>query len=65
MESHRLAPVVPLGYPKAKVIWCHIAQVRYIERASRYTPAYVDQNHRNFLRRLPVKTQHQMAYRSA
>lgn len=29
-------------YPKAKVIWCHLAQIRYIERASRYTPAYVD-----------------------
>ena len=29
-------------YPKAKVVWCHFAQVRYIERASRYTPAYVD-----------------------
>lgn len=124
-------------YPKAKVIWCHLAQVRYIERASRYTLAYVDslirrfpnlyfdtafgdsrsvyplskqrharvwadngglrpewrdlivananrflsaldlggdrlnqiaeydQNHRNFLSRLPMKTQHQVAYRSA
>jgi hypothetical protein len=123
-------------YPKAKVIWCHLAQVRYIERASRYTPAYVDslirrfpalyfdtafgdagsvyplsnqrqarvwagdgslrpewrdliaanatrflsaldlggdrlnrireydQNHRNFLSRLPAETQHQVAYRS-
>lgn len=29
-------------YPKAKVIWCHLAQVRYIERASRYTTTYVD-----------------------
>ncbi len=29
-------------YPKAKVVWCHLAQIRYIERASRYTPAYVD-----------------------
>lgn len=28
-------------YPKARVIWCHIAQVRYPERAARYTPAYV------------------------
>src|SRR5450830_1366298 len=25
-----------------KVIWCHLAQIRYIERATRYTPAYVD-----------------------
>jgi predicted TIM-barrel fold metal-dependent hydrolase len=124
-------------YPKAKVIWCHLAQIRYIERASRYTPAYVqalikrfpnlyfdtafgdsnsiyplsnqrharvwedngglkaewrdlivaypkrflsaldlggdrldrivqyDQDHRNFLKRLPTETQHQVAYRSA
>lgn len=124
-------------YPKAKLIWCHLAQIRYIERASRYTPAYVDalikrfqnlyfdtafgdsgsiyplsnqrharvwandgslkaewrdlivaypqrflsaldlggdrlgrideydQKHRNFLQRLPTKTQHQVAYRSA
>lgn len=29
-------------YPQAKVIWCHLAQVRYIERASNYNPAYVD-----------------------
>lgn len=29
-------------YPKAKVIWCHLAQVRYIERAPSYTPAYVE-----------------------
>lgn len=29
-------------YPKAKVIWAHLAQIRYIERASRYTPAYIE-----------------------
>jgi hypothetical protein len=29
-------------YPKAKVIWCHLAQVRYIERASRYNSVYVE-----------------------
>ena len=29
-------------YPKAKVIWCHFAQIRYIERASRYSPAYIE-----------------------
>jgi len=28
-------------YPKARVVWCHIAQVRYIERATRYNAAYV------------------------
>lgn len=29
-------------YPLAKVIWCHLAQVRYSERATRYSPAYVE-----------------------
>lgn len=29
-------------YPRARVIWCHLAQVRYSERATRYSPAYVD-----------------------
>lgn len=29
-------------YPKARVIWCHAGQVRYLERASRYGPEYVD-----------------------
>lgn len=29
-------------YPKARVIWCHLAQVRYLERASQYSPAYVE-----------------------
>lgn len=28
-------------HPKAKVIWCHLAQVRYIARAHNYGPAYV------------------------
>lgn len=35
-------------YPKATVIWCHLAQIRYIERASRYTPAYVEALIRRF-----------------
>jgi predicted TIM-barrel fold metal-dependent hydrolase len=139
VEDGLLAPLENMleQYPKAKVIWCHLAQIRYIERASRYTPAYVqtlikrfpnlyfdtafgdsssiyplsnqrharvwandgglkaewrdlivaypkrflsaldlggdrldriaeyDQNHRNFLKRLPTETQHQVAYRSA
>lgn len=30
------------AYPRAKVIWCHLAQVRYSERATRYTPTYVE-----------------------
>lgn len=29
------------AYPKAKVIWCHLAQVRYASRAPGYGPAYV------------------------
>lgn len=44
VEDDLLAPLENMlkQYPKAKVIWCHFAQVRYIERASRYTPAYVN-----------------------
>jgi len=139
IEDELLAPLENMleQYPKAKVIWCHLAQIRYIERASRYSPAYVealikrfpnlhfdtafgdsgsiyplnnqrharvwtndgglnaewrdlivaypkrflsaldlggdrlfqigeyDFKHRNFLKRLPTETQHQVAYRSA
>jgi len=139
VENELLTPLENMleQYPKAKVIWCHLAQVRYSERATNYTPAYVqslinrfpnlyfdtafgdasstyplsnqrharawandgslkaewrdlvvanskrflsaldlggdrlerigeyDQNHRNFLKRLPAETQHQVAYRSA
>lgn len=36
-------------HPKARVIWCHVGQVRYAERASRYSAAYVD----GLLRRFP------------
>jgi len=28
-------------YPKAKVIWCHLAMIRYPDRAKTYTPDYV------------------------
>lgn len=44
IEDVLLAPLEKMlqQYPKARVIWCHLAQIRYIERASRYTPAYVD-----------------------
>lgn len=28
-------------YPKAKVIWCHLAQIRYQQRSSRYNPKLV------------------------
>jgi predicted TIM-barrel fold metal-dependent hydrolase len=139
IEDELLVPLEKMleRYPRAKVIWCHLAQIRYMERAARYTPAYVDslikrfpnlyfdtafggsgsiyqlsnqrhsrvwandgslksewldlivaypkrflsaldlggdrmeriaewdQNHRNFLKRLPSETQHQVAYRSA
>ena len=44
IEDELLVPLEAMlqQYPKAKVIWCHLAQIRYIERASRYAPAYVD-----------------------
>jgi hypothetical protein len=44
IEDELLPPLEKmLGlYPNAKVIWCHLAQIRYIERASRYSPAYVE-----------------------
>ena len=43
IEDELLTPLENMldQYPKARVIWCHLAQVRYIERTSRYTPAYV------------------------
>lgn len=139
VEDSLLAPLEAMltKFPKANVIWCHYAQVRYSERASRYTAGYVDslirrfpnlyfdtafgdansvyplsnqrhariwagdgslkadwrdiivthssrflsaldlggdrmgrieeydQEHRNFLKHLPVKTRHQVAYRTA
>jgi hypothetical protein len=139
VEDELLAPLEKMleHYPKARVIWAHLAQVRYIERSSRYSPGYVealikrfpnlyfdtafgdsssiyplsnqrharvwaidgslnpewrdliiayptrflsaldlggdrlnrideyDQKHRTFLKRLPIETQHQVAYRSA
>ncbi|MEO6974811.1 MAG: hypothetical protein ABI144_02900 [Gallionella sp.] len=44
IEDELLLPLESMlaQYPKSKVIWCHLAQIRYIERASRYTPTYVD-----------------------
>jgi predicted TIM-barrel fold metal-dependent hydrolase len=44
VEDHLLAPLEHMlsQYPKAKVIWCHLAQVRYAERAAAYSPAYVE-----------------------
>lgn len=51
VEDELLPPLEKMlaQYPKARVVWCHIAQVRYIERASRYTPAYID----GLLKRFP------------
>lgn len=50
IEDELLAPLEIMleQYPKARVIWCHLAQVRYLERASRYTPAYVESLIRQF-----------------
>jgi len=44
IEDRLLAPLERMlqKYPKAKVIWCHIAQVRYAERAAGYSPSYVE-----------------------
>jgi len=44
IEDRLLAPLEKMlgQYQKAKVIWCHLAQIRYIERASRYNATYVD-----------------------
>jgi hypothetical protein len=44
IEDELLPPLEKMlaAYPKAKVIWCHVAQVRYLERAKTYTPAYVE-----------------------
>jgi len=44
VEDRLLAPLESMlqEFPKAKVIWCHVAQVRYAERATGYSPAYVE-----------------------
>lgn len=31
-----------LQYPKARVVWCHVGQIRYQERSTRYGPVYLD-----------------------
>ncbi|OYQ42052.1 amidohydrolase [Rhodoferax sp. TH121] len=31
-----------LQYPMARVVWCHVGQIRYQERSTRYGPAYLD-----------------------
>jgi hypothetical protein len=43
IEDALLAPLETMltQYPKAKVIWCHLAQVRYAACTGRYNAAYV------------------------
>ena len=43
IEDNLLQPLEQMlaQYPQAKVIWCHLAQVRYSDRSSDYGPDYV------------------------
>jgi hypothetical protein len=43
IEDQLLAPLETMleRYPKAKVIWCHLAMIRYPDRAQHYHPEYV------------------------
>lgn len=43
VEDNLLPPLEKMlaQYPKAKVIWCHLGQVRYAKRAKKYGPDYV------------------------
>lgn len=45
VEDNLLPPLEKMlqKYPKARVIWCHLGQVRYEERASAYSPNYIEQ----------------------
>lgn len=51
IEDELLTPLEKMlaQYPNAKVIWCHLAQIRYSQRTKRYTPAYVE----GLIRRFP------------
>ena len=51
IEDALLAPLETMlsVFPGAKVIWCHVAQIRYLERGGRYTPSYVE----DLIRRFP------------
>ena len=44
VEDELLGPLEKMlaQYPRARVIWSHLAQIRYLERASRYSPVYVE-----------------------
>ncbi len=43
IEDNLLPPLEQMlrKHPKAKVVWCHLAQIRYSARAKNYSPAYV------------------------
>lgn len=43
IEDRLLAPLESMleRYPKAKVIWCHLGQIRYPDRAQRYNAEYI------------------------
>lgn len=43
IEDRLLAPLEAMleRYPNAKVIWCHLAMIRYPDRAQHYSPEYV------------------------
>lgn len=45
IEDRLLAPLEAMleRYPNARVIWCHLAMIRYPDRAQRYGPEYVGQ----------------------
>lgn len=51
IEDRLLAPLEAMleRHPQARVIWCHLAMIRYPERSSRYSPAYV----RGLIERFP------------
>lgn len=44
IEDGLLAPLDQMltKYPKAKVIWCHLAQIRYQARSSVYSPSFLE-----------------------
>ena len=45
IEDKLLDPLARMleKHPKAKVIWCHLAQIRYAQRSTRYSPAMLEQ----------------------
>jgi len=51
IEDRLLEPLERMlsKFPKAKVIWCHMAQIRYQQRSTKYSPSMVD----DWLERFP------------